>query len=215
MIKVKGAIFDLDGTLIDSMGMWRGFGDDFLRSQGIEPDESLSEVFRSFSREQAAEYYIAQGYLTATVEEIVSAMSHKVFSYYRDEVGLKPGAYELIKGLGDMGIPMCIATASDAVGAEAALSRLGIRRFISGIFSCTEIGHSKNEPYIYRAALELLGCEKSETVVFEDALHALQTAKGDGFLTAAVYDADEPRQDKMRQTADLYLTDLSDFLKLI
>ena len=215
MTPVKGVIFDLDGTLIDSMAMWRSFGEDFLRSQGKEPDERLSEIFRSFSREQAAEYYIEQGYLTATVEEIVAAMSDKVFGYYRDEVKLKPGAYELIKGLGDMGIPMCIATASDAVGAEAALSRLGIRRFISGIFSCTEIGHSKNEPHIYRAALGHLGSEKSKTVVFEDALHALQTAKGDGFLTAAVYDPDEPRQDTMRQSADFYLTDLSDFLKLI
>jgi len=213
MTKIKGAIFDLDGTLLDSMPMWRDFGACFLRSFGQEPREDLTEVFRTFSREQAAEYYIEHGYISAPAEKIVEAMGDFASSFYKNDVKLKEGAAELLSGLSEAGIPMCIATASDVSDAEVSLTRLGVRHLIKDIFSCTSVGHSKNEPHIYRAALRCLGTEKNETVVFEDALHALTTASNDGFLTAAVFDCDEPRQKRMKELSDFYLPKISDFLK--
>jgi hydroxymethylpyrimidine kinase/phosphomethylpyrimidine kinase len=106
---------------------------------------------------------------------------------------------------------MCVATVTDRYLAEAALTRLNIRQFFSEIFTTAEIGCGKNNPAIYRTALSYLGTPKEETAVFEDALHALVTAKNDGFRVVGVYDAHEKRQAEMRAEADYYISDYAHF----
>ena len=76
------------------------------------------------------------------------------------------------------------------------------------ILTCADVGYNKETPHIYRAALEVLGTSKEETVVFEDALHALTTAKKDGFKVAAVYDRYERNQTQMKENGDYYITDI-------
>jgi hydroxymethylpyrimidine kinase/phosphomethylpyrimidine kinase len=106
---------------------------------------------------------------------------------------------------------MCVATVTDRYLAEAALERLGVRRYFSEIFTTAEVGHDKTSPHIYRTALAHLGTEKSETVVFEDAYHALMTAKKDGFPVAAVYDRHETKRIEMKAAADYYVSDYGRF----
>jgi beta-phosphoglucomutase-like phosphatase (HAD superfamily) len=105
---------------------------------------------------------------------------------------------------------MCIATATERYQVETALARCGMKQFFSGIFTCTEVGSGKDEPVIFRTALEHLGTERCNTIVFEDAYHAVLTAKNDGFLVAAIYDAHEDKQGDIQQLSDVYLTDFSD-----
>ena len=102
---------------------------------------------------------------------------------------------------------MCVATVTDKYLVEAALTRLQVRQYFGEIFTTAEVGCGKNHPTIYRVALDYLGTEKCETLVFEDAFHALMTAKGDGFPVAAVYDEHEVRQEELKEIADLYITD--------
>ena len=104
---------------------------------------------------------------------------------------------------------MCITTATDHYQVEAALRRCGMDPFFSDIFTCSDVGHGKDEPVIFRKALEHLQTTKADTAVFEDAFHALQTAKNDGFITVAVYDSHEERQNELRGLADLYLDNYS------
>ena len=208
---IKGAIFDFDGTLVDSMFIWDTFGEDYLRTLGKEPKENLTETFKTFTLEQAAEYYREHYGVALSVNEIVDGVNEMVAKLYRTKVTLKEGVREFLEALKSQGVKMCVATVTDRPIVEDVLCNLGIRDFFTEIFTCAEIGYNKETPHIYRAALEALGTKKDETVVFEDALHALMAAKNDGFTVAAVYDKHEAKQIEMRSEADYYISDYEHF----
>ena len=208
---IKGAIFDFDGTLVDSMFIWDTIGEAYLRSLGKEPREDLSETFKTFTLEQSAEYYRAHYGVSLSVREIVDGVNATVAEIYRTKVTLKDGVKEFLEKLRTDGVKMCVATVTDKPIVEDVLERLGILPYFEAIYTCAEIGHSKETPHIYRAALAHLGTEKAETLVLEDALHALMTAKNDGFPVAAVSDAHEKKQALMRANADYYISDYAKF----
>lgn len=208
---IKGAIFDLDGTLIDSMFIWDTIGVDYLRSLGIEPKENLAEVFKTFTLWETAEYYRKHYGVTDSVQEIVDSINHMVAEIYRTKVTLKPGVEEFLKRLDRAGVKMCVATVTERGIAEDVLKRLGVSQYFLKIVTCDDVGCGKESPEIYRKALSCLGTEKRETVVFEDVLHALKTAKEDGFRVAAVYDGYEQRQEEMKRIADDTITDFETF----
>ena len=215
---IKAAIFDFDGTLVDSMPFWENIGKNYLLSLGKTPREDLRKTFKTFTLEQSAAYYQKHYDVKFTAEEIIEGVNRMVESFYRQTAALKPGVKGFLERLEEKGISMCVATVTEGSLVEAALDRLGIRPYFCGVLSCAHTGHNKEEPYIYRQAAALLGREKNQTVVFEDVIHALQTAKKDGFLTAAVYDPYEERQREMREMADFYIRDFSDagvFLKAL
>ena len=204
---IRGAIFDLDGTLLDSMSIWDTIGENYLRSLGIEPKENLAEVFKTFTLEESAEYYRTHYGLGLSVTEIVDGVNRMIEDFYRSTVPLKKGVPEFLHRLSADGVKMCIATVTDRHLAEAALNRLNTRQYFGEIFTTASVGCGKNNPEIYRTALAYLGTERCETVVFEDVLHALLTAKSDGFVVAAVYDEHESRQALMKANGDYYFTD--------
>lgn len=208
---IKGAIFDFDGTLVDSMFIWDTFGEDYLRTLGKEPKENLTETFKTFTLEQAAEYYREHYGVSLSVGEIVDGVNEMVSEIYRTKVVLKNGVLEFLRDLRSKGVKMCVATVTDRPIVEDVLKKLGIRDYFTEIFTCAEVGYNKETPHIYRAALQVLGTRKEETVVFEDALHALMTAKNDGFTVAAVYDKHEAKQIEMRSEADYYISDYEHF----
>ena len=203
---IKGAIFDFDGTLVDSMFIWDTFGEDYLRTLGKEPRVNLTETFKTFTLEQAAEYYREHYGVTLSVGEIVDGVNEMVAEIYRTKVALKNGVPEFLRDLQIKGVKMCVATVTDRPIVEDVLVSLGIRDFFVEILTCAEVGYNKETPHIYRAALGVLGTKKDETVVFEDALHALITAKKDGFKVAAVYDRHERNQTQMKENGDYYIT---------
>lgn len=204
-MKIAGAIFDFDGTLFDSMSIWDTAGENYLRSLGREPASDLSSTLSAMSLYQAAVYLRETYGLSLCVEEIMDGINKTVEDFYFYSAMPKPGVPEFLERLHLQGIKMCIATATDRYQIEAALERCGLTRYFGEIFTCTAVGHGKDEPHIYEAALEFLGTAKAETLVFEDALHAIRTAKAAGFPVAAVYDPHEPNQAEVRSTADLCL----------
>ncbi len=208
---IKGAIFDFDGTLVDSMFIWDTLGEDYLRSLGKEPKENLKETFKTFTLEQSAEYYRKHYGVTLSVREIVGDINKMIAGIYETKVTLKDGVRNFLEKLHAQGVKMCVATVTEKTIAESVLKRLGVRSYFEEIFTCAEVGYGKETPHIYRAALAYLGTEKEKTVVFEDAFHALMTAKSDGFPVAAVYDTHEPKQALMKANADYYISDYSGF----
>lgn len=207
---IKGAIFDLDGTLLDSMFIWDTIGEEYLRSLGKEPHEDLKETFMTLTLEEAAEYYREHYGVTLSVKEIVDGVNAMVEQTYRTKVTLKPGIAEYLAWLKENGVRMCVATVTDRYLVEETLERLGVRHYFLGIFTCAEVGFGKDKPVIYQKALEHLGTEKRDTYVFEDMLFALNTAKTDGFPTVGVYDRHEAHQDDLKELADYYVLDFTD-----
>ena len=207
---IKGAIFDLDGTLLDSMFIWDTIGEDYLRTLGKEPRENLKETFMTLTLEEAAKYYREHYAVALSVREIVDGVNAMVEKIYRTKVTSKPGVMDYLRLLKENGVKMCVATATDRYLVEETLQRLGMLHCFSEIFTCDEIGYGKDKPIIYRKALEHLGTVKEETYVFEDALFALKTARADGFPTVGVYDRHEIRQDELKSFADYYIMDFAD-----
>lgn len=206
-MKIRCAIFDFDGTLFDSMFIWDRAGEMYLRSLGVEPKPSLREDVRTMSLYQSACYFQREYGLQMSAEEIMAGINGVVEDFYIHQVQPKPGVVEFLERMKKAQIPMCIATASDRYQIEAALGRCGMERYFEAIFTCTEVGHGKDEPHIFRRALEYFGADRSTTVIFEDALHAIRTAKADGFQVAAVFDDSEQRQEEIRSLADYCIAD--------
>ena len=126
---IKGAIFDFDGTLVDSMWIWDTFGEDYLRTLGKEPTENLTEAFKTFTLEQAAEHYRMHYGVTLSVKEIVDGMNAMVEKRYTDKVMLKHGATDFLKSLSEKGVKMCVATVTDKPIVEDVLKRLNIYEY--------------------------------------------------------------------------------------
>ena len=213
-MRIRGAIFDVDGTLLDSMFIWDTIGEAYLRSIGYQPKENLNETFKNMSLHQAARYYQTEYGVTQSIDEIMDGVNAMLERYYRFEVPLKPGVAELLERLRQDGVKLCIATATDRHLVEAALDRCGVLSCFGEIFTCNEVGHGKDEPHIFEAALGFLGTRREETLVFDDALYAIRTAKETGFPVAAVYDSHERSQAEVRARSDLYLEDLTQLVEL-
>lgn len=209
-MKISGAIFDLDGTLLDSMYIWETIGEDYLRSIGIEPRENLNEKFKTMSLYQAACYYKREYGVTKTTDEILEGVNGLIERYYRDMVLAKKGVIDFLKKLKQNGVKMCVATATELCFAQVALKRNGIDDCFSKIFTCTTVGCGKDDPYIYETAQTFLTTKKSETLVFEDAIYAARTAKKAGFIVVGVYDKSENRQNELKSICDLYIKDFTE-----
>ena len=217
-MNIKCAIFDFDGTLFDSMFIWDSVGDVYLRSLGKEPKPSMREDVKALSLYQSACYLQKEYALPFSVEEIMAGINRTVEHLYIHEIQPKPGVVDFLEQMKAMSIPMCIATASERYQIESALQRCGMERCFDAIFTCSEVGHGKDEPVIFQKAMAHFGADRSSTVVFEDALHAIQTAKADGFTVAAVYDHSEQQQDEIRRLANCFIPDFEhteDFWRIL
>ena len=202
---MKGAIFDLDGTILDSMAIWETYGTSYLRSKGCECESELDEMFRAFSLRDAAIYCKNVLKSEMTVEEVMADINKVAENFYFYQVPLKEGVKEYLENLKKDGVKLCIATATDRHMTEAALKRNGIYELFEFIMTCTEVGAGKKEPLIFRKALEKLGTSKEETVIFEDAIHAVETAKKDGFKVFVIYDKFEKHPEEIKALADKYM----------
>lgn len=210
---IKGVIFDIDGVLLDSMGIWDDLGARYLRSLGKIPEEGLNKILFSMSMEQGAEYLNEHYGLNKSVKETVDGIGRMLEDYYFYEVLLKPGAKEVLEFLKSKNIKMAAATSSPRTHIEKVLSRNGLLGYIDKIYTTGEVGVSKHSPDIYNLAADYLKTKPEETLVFEDSLYALKTAKEAGYVTVGVYDEKgESDQEGLKNQADLYLKKLDDFI---
>lgn len=202
---IKGAIFDLDGTLLDSMTVWETAAADFLRSCGIPPKPDVREAVRAMSIQQVAEHFQTEYEMTQSVNDIVCSVNNFLEGFYSNRVELKDGVAEMLETLKHQNTKMCIATASDRLLVEAGLRRTGIAPYFSRIFTCTESGAGKDRPDIFMDALDHLGTNIKDTIVFEDALYAIRTAKNAGFTVVALYDESaQGHQEDIKSLADYH-----------
>ena len=206
-MKIKGAIFDLDGTLLDSMHIWRYAGVCYLESIGIKPKEDVSESNGTKTLAETAEYLRVKYNIDKTTEQIILEINNSIENAYFNEVQLKEGVTGLLSSLKKNGVKICIATLTDTYLVQAALKRVGALHFFDNIFSCADTGIGKDHPDVYYRAAESMGTNPYETFVFEDALYAMKTAKSANFKVMAIYDKwCRHSRDEIEKVADVYFT---------
>ena len=188
MKKFKYAIFDMDGTIIDSMSMWINLGKDYLTLKDVKFPKNLNEILNSMSMTESINYFKDKLGIKDSSDKIMFDINKFIKYKYKYEVQLKPYAKKYISRMKSNGITMCIATATPVELAEAALARLDVIKYFSFIVCCDEVGVGKAKPDIYYLALKKMGASIGDTMVYEDADYAIKTAKNAGFYTVGVYD---------------------------
>lgn len=208
-MNIKGAIFDLDGTLLESLTVWDHVGEIFLEQKGIEPEPGLNKILKPLSLMQAAQYFRRRYAISDSEEQILSQVDSIMTDQYTCFIPLKKGARDCIRRMESRGVKLCAATATSRLLAESALRRLEILDCFDFILTCTECGAGKDEATIYEEALSRLGTERENTVVFEDSYYAIKTAKRAGFYVVAVQENHSLNDaDRISRTADEFIQSL-------
>ncbi len=185
---IRGAIFDMDGTLLDSMWLWNSMGSEFLLRRGIEPEPDIDKKFKAMSIVESAAYYKEHYGIDDSPDEIRAQINSYVEEGYGTRVTPKKGVVRFLEQLRDRGVKMAVATSTDRYLVDIALDHCGLKDFFQFILTCTEVGCDKNVPDIYIKAQELMDVRRDQTVVFEDAPHAIKSAKSGGFAVAGIAD---------------------------
>ena len=180
------AIFDMDGTLIDSMAFWKNLATEYLTSKGVtEIPGWLLERIKPMTMSESAELFKLAFGLTGDVEAQMNAMME---DHYRNDIPLKTGVRKYLLDQHLQGVRMCVASATAEHLMEACLTRLGVRQYFEFLLSCETMGAGKRSPLVYRESARRLDAAPGEIAVYEDALYAVQTAKDAGFHVVGVYD---------------------------
>ena len=205
---MKCAIFDMDGTLLDSMGMWAGVGKELIRLHGKTPAPDVWNDLRVLNSVDSAKYLIERYGFAGTVEEVIQEIDDVAYRRYSTDLPLKPGSLELLQRLSELRIPAILASATDKRLLRTCLNRLGIEQYFFRVNSCEDFLTSKSSPLIFQKSAEMAGVPVENAVVFEDALHAVRTAHAAGFPVVAVYDrvaedVTEPPESDWRRIASI------------
>ena len=210
--RISGAIFDVDGTILDSMPMWCSVSSRFLEKNGVTPEEGIDRQMVSRTLEESAAIFSETYGIPGTVSEIVAGMIDMVREDYKYHLTCKPGVQKVIQELSEKRIPLYIATATDREMIIAALSRLDLLQYFQGIITCGELGVPKTQPDIYIYAAKKLGTKPEETLVFEDVAHAVRAASQANFPVVAIYDDNSAAEkEAMKAMSTLYLETYSDW----
>lgn len=208
---IKAVIFDMDGVVLDSMGIWQDLGKRFLLSQGRQAKADLNAVLYDMTVEEGAEYMRTEYGLECSVSEILAGLDAIIKDFYYSEVMAKDGIKTLMQYFYEQGIPMAVATSSARDHIEKALERNGLLQYLSGIYTTADVGESKRTPKLYNLVREKLGAAAGDTLVFEDAVFCLETARAAGYKTAGVNDASGgENQETVKALCDYYIESTAD-----
>ena len=179
-------IFDMDGTLVDSMPIWKSLSKDYLQARGHHPTQAQLDAMGPMTMLEGAAFLMDTFGVEGPPERIIQEMHAVMEAHYRTDIPLKPGVGAYLERLREEGAKLCVATATAEPLARACLERLEVAGYFDFILSCETVGAGKTKPDVYLEAARRLGAEPGEIAVFEDALYAARTAKEAGFYTVAV-----------------------------
>lgn len=203
----RGGIFDLDGTLLDSLWIWSDIDRRFLAKRGItDVPHDYMDAVGTLEFRQAAEYTIKRFGFDENPDDIMAEWREMSVGAYTNELDIKVGVRELLHELKSRGAKLAVATSATPDMCLPALKRNGIAELFEGVVTTYEIGKGKSSPDVYLAAARLLGLEPCDCAVYEDNMSALLTAKNAGFYTVGVYDKyTENNIDELMKHADAYV----------
>lgn len=209
----KAVIFDLDGTLVDSMWMWKSIDVEYLARFGLECPENLQKEIEGMSFSETADYFKNRFKLAASLDEIKDAWVQMSLEKYQKEVPLKPGAGAFLDYIKEHGMAAGIATSNGRAMVDAVLEALDIRQYFQVVVTACEVAAGKPAPDIYLNVAKRLKVEPRDCVVFEDIPAGIQAGKSAGMTVFAVEDAFslEMKAEK-EHLADYYIRDYFELL---
>ena len=201
---IAAVIFDMDGTLIDSLGVWADSDRIFAEELGLSYDAKISAAMKKMHYVSACEYLKEYYALDMSAEEIGARIMEIVREKYLHEIPLKPYVLDVMRALRSRGVKMCVATSNDKSLAEGALKNLGIYDMLEFVITSDEVGVGKESPLIFTRAAEMMCVSPQNTAVFEDSVHAAESAAAAGFFTVGIYDGKYNNEfEEMKRTADM------------
>ena len=211
MKKFDCAIFDLDGTVLDSTDLWHKIDEDFFAERDLILPEDYAKTIAPMGFRGAAEYTVKMFRLKESVSEVLRVWHAMAVERFTNEIELKPHAKEYIEYLKENKIKLCIATASNSELFMPALERNGIGGYFDTITTISEVKRGKGFPDIYLKAAQSVGKDADSCVVFEDIFEGIKGAKDGGFYTVGVYDKQSANdKEKIKTICDRYITDFSE-----
>ncbi|MGI6176928.1 MAG: HAD family hydrolase [Eubacterium sp.] len=213
---IKGALFDLDGTLVDSMRAWNQAPITYLAQFGIKAPEDIGDKLFALTLEDSAEYVKREYGLDLSTDEIADGINGVIQKYYMTEAMPKEGAFQTLEAMFDAGIRMVIGSSTAKYLVTDVVRRLGMTRFFDAVLTCSEIGAPKSEPDLFIKAAEIMGTKPEETLVVEDGLYSLKEAASLGMKTAGVYDyVSRNDRGEMMKIADIYVDQGQNLTKIL
>lgn len=214
MIKdFKCAIFDLDGTLLDSTDVWNQVDEEFFAERGLVLPKDYAKTISPMGFRGAAEYTIERFNLKETVAQVTAQWHSMAQKKFAEQVSLKPYVKKYLEMLKADGIKLCIATASHEDLFMPSLEHNGICHLFDSFTTTQEVGRGKGFPDIYLKAAEKNSTPVENCVVYEDIYECIKSAKSGGFFTVAVYDEKSKEdEEKMRHLSDRYINSFSELL---
>ena len=219
MLDVKAAIFDMDGTLVDSLMLWdiltEAMAKAYPHKVGTVITEEDDKAIRVLPLRDGMQLLHDHYGIADSGEELFRLATDTFADFYANRVQLKAGVRDFLDYLQARGVKMCIASATAPDLVESAMDHCGIRHYFDTVFSCGVLGKGKDTPDIYLMAMEHLGEDMAHTWVFEDAFVAIQTATGIGMQTVGIYDKYNPYQDEIKAMATHYIEPGETLMKLV
>ena len=218
-MNIKAAIFDMDGTLVDSLMIWEvlwsTLGKKYLNDDKFVPTLEDDKKVRTLSLKDAMLLIHKNYNLAESGEELLKEATRVMNDFYESSVELKAGVKEFLEYLKEKGVKMCIASATAPELIKVALRHCGIEKYFLKVFSCANLGKGKESPDIFLMATEYLGFNLNEIWVFEDSLTAIETVTKIGMSTVGIYDKYNYGKDKIKAIATEYIDSGETLLKLI
>lgn len=213
MKKIKAVIFDMDGTLLDSMGVWDKVDRTFFERRGMTMPQDYHKNVKNMHFPVAAQYTKERFSLPDTEESIMEEWTELCYNEYEQDVRLKEGAYEYLKLLREKGIKLGYATANSRELCEVCLKNCGVLDYFTSRTYVSEVENGKSEPDIYLLAAERLGVTPDECVVFEDLPMGIKSAKKGGFTVCGVYEeASQKGEEDFKEYADYFISSFKELL---
>lgn len=204
--RIQAVIFDLDGTLVDSMGLWRDIDIEFLSARGIAFEENLQEEIEGMSFTETAIFFKEHYQLKESVEELKTIWNNMAQHKYRYEVLPKPGAIEFLKDLKALGIKMGIATSNSKELIQAVNEAYHLDHYMDCIVTACSVNKGKPAPDVYLEAARQLEVNPKDCLVFEDIVKGIEAGKNAGMKVCAIEDSYSISQrEKKKQMSDYYI----------
>ncbi|MBE5966671.1 MAG: HAD family phosphatase [Lachnospiraceae bacterium] len=210
---IDAVIFDMDGTLIDSMWMWESLDVEYLKKHGISMPADLQKEIEGMSFSETADYFKQRFELSASIEQIKEEWNQMAWEKYNSEVPLKEGALALLKHLKQHNIKAGIATSNSRELADLVLKKLKITEYFDSIRTSCEVEKGKPAPDVYLLVAKDLHVSSERCLVFEDVVQGIMAGKNAGMKVCAVYDKFSEKDDAIKkELADYYIDSMTEVL---